>query len=264
MTRTMTRYTSLAALVLVGLLSACGKKEIRDISGPPPASSRIKFFNFGVNAPSVNFYANDTKMTAVQSTTGTESTSGIAYGGVGAGGAYSAIDPGQYTLTGRIAAATDKDLPIATVTATIADGKYYSFYMSGFYNTTTKTVEGFIVEDDFAVPTDFTQATVRFVNAISNANPMTLYAKNTTTAAEVPIGAEVAYKGAGAFVNIPAGGYDLSTRYTGSSTNVVTRPSVSFAGGRVYTITARGDITVASSTTCGTTNKTCLDNTLNR
>ncbi len=167
-------------------------------------------------------------------------------------------------MTGRIAAATDKDLPIATVNTTIADGKYYSFYMSGFYNTTAKTVESFVVEDDFAVPTDFTQATVRFVHAISNANPMTLFAKNTTTGTELPIGAEIAYKGAGAFVNIPAGGYDLSTRYTGSATNVVSRPSVSFAGGRVYTITARGDITVASSTTCGTTNKTCLDNTLNR
>lgn len=263
MTRTMTRYQSLAALVLAGLLSACGSKEVQNITAPP-AASRIRFFNFGVNAPSVNFYANDTKMSAIQSTTGTESTNGIAYGGVSAGGAYSSIDPGSYAVTGRIAAATDKDLPIATVNTTIEDGKYYSFYMSGFYNTTAKTVESFVVEDNFTVPTDFTQATVRFVNAISNANPMTLYVKNTTTGNELPVGAEVAYKGAGAFVNIPAGGYDLNTRYTGSATNVVTRPSVSFAGGRVYTITARGDITVASSTTCGATNRTCLDNTLNR
>jgi Domain of unknown function (DUF4397) len=263
MTRTMTRYTSLAALILAGLLSACGKKEVQDISGPL-ASSRIKFFNFGVNAPSVNFYANDTKMTAIQSTTGTESTNGIAYGGVGAGGNYSAIAPGQYALTGKIAAATDKDLPIATVSATIADGKYYSFYMSGFYDATAKTVDGFLVEDDFAVPTDFTTATVRFVHAISNGNPMTLFAKNTTTATETAIGAEIAYKGAGAFTVIPAGVYDLSTRYSGSSTNVLTRPAVSFVGGRVYTITARGDITVASTTTCASTNKTCLDNTANR
>ena len=263
MTRIMSRYTSIAALALAGLLSACGTKEIQDISGPL-ASSRIRFFNFGVNAPAVNFYANDTKMTAIQSTTGTESTNGIAYGGVGAGGNYSAIAPGQYAVAGKIAAATDKDLVISSVNATIEDGKYYSFYMSGFYNTTTKTVEGFVVEDPFTVPTDFTMATVRFVNAISNANPMTLYAKSTTTATEVPVGAEVQYKGAGAFTTIPAGAYDLSTRYTGSSTNVLTRPAVSFVGGRVYTITARGDITVAPSTTCASTNRTCLDNTANR
>jgi len=76
---------------------------------------------------------------------------------VGAGGAYATIDPGPHTLTGRIAAATDKDLAVSSVNTTIEDGKYYSFYMSGFYNTTTKTVEGFVVEDNFPIPTDLTE-----------------------------------------------------------------------------------------------------------
>ena len=262
----MNRYSFIAALLCAGVLSACSKDPVRDISGPPPAASRIRFFNFGVNAPGVNFYANETKMTAITSSTpGVESTTGVAYGGVGAGGAYEAIAPGSYTLTGKIAAATDKDLAISPLTTAIEDGKYYSYYMSGIYNTTTKTVESFVVEDPVVAPTDFTIATVRFVHAISNANPMTLYAKNTVTPfAESAIGAELAYKGAAAFTAIPAGVYDLNTRYTGSATNVITRPGVSFVGGRVYTITARGDITVAPSTACGATNKTCLDNTANR
>jgi len=259
----MTRYTSIAALLFASLLAACGTKEVQQLTGLDP-HGRVRFFNFGVNAPGVNFYANETKMTAIASATGTESTTGIAYGGVGAGGSYSSIDAGQYTLTGKIAAATDKDLVISSVNTPIADGKYYSFYMSGFYNTTAKTVEGFVVEDNFAIPTDLTLATVRFVHAISNANPMTLYAKSTTTAAETAVGAEMAYKGAGAFVTLPSGAYDLSTRYTGSATNVITRPGVSFLGGRVYTITARGDITVAPSTACAAANRTCLDNTANR
>jgi hypothetical protein len=264
----MNRHSYLAALLCAGVLSACSKDPVRDISGPPPAASRIRFFNFGVNAPGVNFYANETKMTAItNSTAGVEATTGIAYGGVGAGGAYEAIAPGQYTLTGKIAATTDKDLSVSPLATTIADGKYYSYYMSGFYNTTTKTVESFVVEDPVTPPTDFTLATVRFVHAVSNANPMTLYAKlsTPTTSTPVAIGAEVAYKNAGAFTQIPAGVYDLSTRYTGSATSVMTRTGVSFVGGRVYTITARGDITVASSpTACGATNKTCLDNTANR
>src|SRR5438067_3384519 len=207
MTTIMNRYASLAVLGVAGLLSACGTDEVQNITEPPFANSRVRFFNFGVNAPGVNFYANETKMTAIQSTTGTESTNGIAYGGVSAGGDYSAIAPGQYALTGKIAAATDKDLAISTVNATIEDGKYYSFYMSGFYNTTTKTVEGFVVEDPFTAPTDFTVATVRFVHAISNANPMTLYAKDTITLAEVPVGGEVAYKNAGTFIQVPGGVY---------------------------------------------------------
>lgn len=258
----MNRHSYLAALLCAGVLSACGNDALRDLSGPPPAASRIRFFNFGVNAPGVNFYADATKMTAIiNPTAGVEATTGIIYGGVGAGGAYSAIAPAQYTFTGKIAATTDKDLAISTVTTTVADAKYYSFFMSGFYDATAKTVEGFVVEDPVTPPTDFTVATVRFVHAISNANPMTLYAKNTTTLAEVPVGAEVAYKGAGTFTQIPAGVYDLSTRYTGTATNAIARTGVSFVGGRVYTVGARGDITIVSTTA---TNRPFLDNTANR
>ncbi len=265
----MKTYASLAALLCANLLSSCGSETLPDINGPV-AASRVRFFNFGVNAPSVNFYADNTKMTATTSSTpDVEATTGVSYGGVGSGGAYAEIDPGQYTLTGKIAAATDKDLAIAPVPATIADGKFYSYYMSGIYNTTTKTVDAFVVEDPFVQPTDFSAATVRFVNAISNANPMTLYAKipaTTTTPAgpEVAVGAEMAYKGAGAFTALPAGTYDLSTRYAGATTSAMTRPGVAFLGGRVYTITARGDITVAPTTTCVAANRTCLDNTTNR
>jgi hypothetical protein len=258
----MNRHISFAALLSVGVLSACGKADVRDISGPPPAASRIKFFNFGVNSPGVNFYANSTKMTAITSATpGVESTTGTNYAQAGAGGVYLAIAPGQYTLTGKIAATTDKDLAIASVPAAIADGKFYSFYMSGFYNTTTKTVDGFVIEDAIVEPTDFTMAQVRFVHAISNANPMTLYAKSTTSGTETAIGSEQAYEGAGAFIAIPLGVYDLNTRYAGSSTNAITRTGVSFLGGRMYTIGARGDITVTSTTA---TNRPFLDNTVNR
>ena len=266
MSATMNRHRAFAALLCAGVLMGCsvGDKQVRSITGPPPATSRIRFFNFGVNAPSVNFYADQTKMTATLSSTGAEATSGVSYGGVGAGGAYEAIAPGQHTLTGNIAASTDKDLAIASVATNIEDGKWYSFFLSGIYNTTTKKSDAFVVEDNFTQPTDFTKASVRFVNAISNANPMTLYAKNTTTATETAIGAETAYKAAGAYVSIPAGTYDLGTRYTGSSTNALARTGVPFAGGRVYTITARGDITVAPTTTgCAAANKTCLDNTTN-
>src|ERR1700693_279299 len=199
----MNRHSYIAALLCAGVLSACTKDPVRDISGPPPAASRIRFFNFGLNAPGVNFYANTTKMTAItNSGDGVEATTGVAYGGVGAGGAYEAIAPGQYTLTGKIAGTIDKDLGISPVTTTIGDGKYYSYFMSGFYDAAAKTVEAFVVEDPVVPPTDFTVATVRFVHAISNANPMTLYATNTVTATEYPIGSEVAYKGAGVFTQI--------------------------------------------------------------
>ena len=243
----MNRFRSLAVLLCAAMLTSCEKNGIQELMTSAPGA-RIKFFNYGVNAPGVNFYANNAKMTAIGSATGTEAVIGTAYGAAGSGGFYSGIAPGQYTLTGRIAAATDKDVAISNVAASLADGKFYSYYQSGFYNTTTKTVDAFIVEDPFVAEIDYSVAYVRFVNAISNANPMTLYVKNRATGAEVTVGAAVPYKGAGAFVAVPNGVYDLSTRYTGVATNAISRTEVSFSAGLVYTIGARGDITVTSTT----------------
>lgn len=256
----MKLYRFVAVLLAATALTSCDKNAVKDITGPI-ANSKVRFFHFGVNAPGVNFYANTSKLTAISSTTGTESVTGVVYGGVGSSGFYSAVAPGAYTLTGKIAATIDKDLSITTVAATIADGKAYSFYMSGFYDATAKTVEGFVVLDDFAPAIDYSNAVVRFVNAISNSSPMVLYAKHTVSLTETAIGAAVAYKGAGAFITIPSGVYDINTRLTGSSTNVISRAAVSFSAGRVYTISARGDITVVSTTA---TNRPVLDNSANR
>jgi len=267
---TMNRYRSIAPLLCVALLSACGDSAVQKITTAVPGSA-IKFYNFGVCGttqttttscmPSVNFYANDTKMTAINSTSGAESSLGTAYTAVGNNGIYSGIAPGQYTVSGRMSAAgPDKDVPVSNTPVTLVDGKYYSYYLSGFYNTTAKTVDSFIVEDDLPA-IDFSTSYVRFVNAIANSNPMTLFAKNTTTAAETPIGAEMAYKGAGAFISLPSGTYDLATRYTGSSTNAISRTAVAFVPGKAYTISARGDITITSTTAI---NRPFLDNTANR
>ena len=256
----MKLHRSLVMLLGALALGACEKNAVQDLTASVP-KARIRFFNFGVNAPAVNFYADATKMTAINSATGTEAVTGVAYGAVGSGGFYASIDPGQRVLTGKIAAATDKDLAISPLTTTLEDGKAYSYYMSGFYSTTTKTVESFVVEDPFSTTLDFSQTYVRFVNAISNSQPMTLYAKNTTTAAEVAIGAAVAYKGAGTFIALPGGVYDLSTRLTGVTTNAIARTGVSLSAGKVYTITSRGDITVTSATAA---NRPQLDNTANQ
>lgn len=275
----MKRTRSIAVLLCAAALASCDydKNAVQDVTGPVPAAG-IRFFNFGVSAPGVNFYAGDTKVTAISTTgctalppsdacntTGVESTSGVNYGGVGSGGLYSGLAAGQYTFTARIAATTDNGLAISNASATLADGKKYSYYQSGVYNTTTKTADAFIVEDPFSAEIDWSGAHVRFVHAIYNANPMTLYATNTAGGQEIAIGGSVAYKGAGAFTPVPNGVYNLSARYAGSSSSAMSRTGVSFVAGRVYTITARGNITVTPTTTgCAATNVTCLDNTANR
>jgi hypothetical protein len=119
------------------------------------------------------------------------------------------------------------------------------------------------VEDPFTVPTDYTVASVRFIHAIGNANPMTLYARltgDTVAAHWTAVGTEVGYQGANPFNLLPAGAYDLTTRYTGSPTPVISATAQSFSGGHVYTVTARGDITITSATA---TNRPILDNAAN-
>lgn len=236
----MTASRYFAALGCCVALAACSKESARVISAPPPGSA-VKFYNFSTGAPNVNFYANDTKLTAVSSTSGTEATTGTAFGGVAAGGFYTALAPGQYTITARITTTTDNGAPIATVPSTLADGKYYSFYLSGLYSTTTKQSDSFLLEDAVP-PVDYTVSLVRFVNGVYNGTgPMTLWAKNTAAGStdSVNVGGPVAYKTAGAFVAVPPGTYDLTTRYTGSNTAVITRAAVTFLLGRVTTISAR-------------------------
>lgn len=244
-------------------LAGCDKDAVQISSITAPADGAfVKFFNFGINAPQVNFYANTNKVTAISSTTGTENTVGVAYGAVAAGNLYTVVTPGQTTFTARISALVDKDLPITTVSSTIQSGKSYSVYMSGFYNTVTKQADGFVVEDVIPNTFDYTQALVRFVNASPNSSPMQLTARNTVTATDAVVGGTIAYQSAGAFVAIPAGSYDLTTRNAGSTTAAITRTAVSFLAGRIYTVTARGDMTLPSTGTA--TNRPFLDNSLNR
>ena len=254
---------TLALCLGVVVLGACDKNAIQidDITAPV-TGARVKFFNFSTDAPQVNFFAGDRKVTAISSTTGVESTVGVAYGSAAAGGFYVELPAGQVTFSGRISATTDNGLAIARIAGQIVDGKAYSVYLSGPYSTTAKTADGFVVEDNFPDSFDFTGALVRFVNASANATPQQLVLRNTTTSAESPIGATVAYKAGGAFVAVPAGGYDLITRTAGSTTNLITRTAVALSAGRVYTITVRGDMTLPSTGTA--TNRPFLDVTANR
>ena len=62
----MKTLRTLAVVLSAIALASCEKNAVQDITGTLPGV-RIKFFNFGVNAPSVNFYAGAQKMTATTS-----------------------------------------------------------------------------------------------------------------------------------------------------------------------------------------------------
>src|SRR5881398_1442067 len=116
------RYASLALLFAATALVACGDGNARQDITVPASGALVRFFNFGVGAPAVNFYANTQKITAISSancqppndttsvcrSTGNETTTGTAYSAAGNGALYNQLVAGTYTLAGQIAAATDK------------------------------------------------------------------------------------------------------------------------------------------------------------
>ncbi|HEY6783558.1 MAG TPA: DUF4397 domain-containing protein [Gemmatimonadales bacterium] len=261
MTPTTFRPIALAALLAAGVLAGCTKYDIEDPTASLPGA-QVMFFNFGVGAPQVNFYADATKLTAIYSGSGIVSNAGTPYGSVAAGGLYAGVAAGSYTLNGRIADTTYHGFVVASANAAIADGKAYSFYMSGFYNATDTSVDAFVVEDPIPATLVDTMAYVRFVNAIGNADSLQLYVRlngDTVTADWMPVDSVVTYKSAGAYTALPALRYDLGARLPDSTTNTFSRTGVSFAGGHAYTVTARGNITVSTGTTAH-----FLDSTENR
>lgn len=256
-----------AVLLLSTFFVSCEKDGVKELeTTKSDAGAQIKFFNFGVSAPSMNFYANDQKVSAVVSATGTEAVTGVNYGAVFPATNYALITGGNYTFKGIVSstAVADANAVIASIQGNVENGKSYSLYTSGPFNAAAKTVDGFIVED--VIPAaNTTAAHVRFVNTIANATAgFDLVAKSTTTAAEIVIATNIGYKAASNFVEVPNGVYEIYARYPGSPTNVITRngtSNVSFIAGRAYTISSRGDMTVTGATAV---NRPFLDNTSNR
>src|SRR5687767_13040381 len=88
-------------LIAVAIMTACEKNAVGIIDDPEAGNgANVKFFNYSVGSPQVNFYVNDKKVTAISATgcyllddanrqqclsTGMESTAGVAYGAAGNG-----------------------------------------------------------------------------------------------------------------------------------------------------------------------------------
>lgn len=260
------KYIILAVLLLSTLVYSCKKNAVQEISTPITSGAQVKFYNFAINSPVVNFYAGETKISAALSTTGAESaTAGVAYAAVyPSTNSYAIISPGSYAFKAKrpSTASSDPDLVLSTLNSQVAEGKTYSLYACGFYNTTAKTTDVFMIED--ALPAiDTSGAYVRFVHVSPNANPFNFTMKNTTTNVETLIASNIAYKNGSAFVKLPAGIYDLILRYTSApTTTVITRAAVNIIKSNTYSFSLRGDITVSATGTA--TTRPFIDNTPNR
>ena len=255
----MMRIRALAVLLGAGALAACEKNAVQEISSPI-SGAFVRFHNYGVNVPGVNFYANEQKLSGISSTsctplpadattcttTGVESTTGVAYRAVAMGGNYAQVAPGQYTLSSRIAATTDKGLAVSSISSTLESGKFYSYFTSGIYNATTKKADAFMIEDALPTSFDYTKAYIRVVNASSNAPTISMSTKLQGSTEVVAVATNLAYKAASPIVTVTPGATDITVTI---GTTTTTFTNVGLSGGHVITLALSGDATVTTGAT---------------
>jgi hypothetical protein len=258
MTTAMKRFSLLSAVASLSLLAACDKNAVQTITAPVEGGAFVRFHNLSVGSPVLNFYANTQKVTAASSTacspppttpnplcttTGVEAasaTAGTGYGASAIGGNYAMITPGAYALTGRIGTVADNGVTISTVNSTVESGKFYSYFTSGIYSTSTKSTDAFLVEDKLPTSFDYTKSYIRVLNASVNAPAISLSTKLQGSTDVVTVATNVSYKGVTEFITIAPGLTDVTITWAGSTPVVVT--GVGFSGGHVYTLAVRGDL----------------------
>lgn len=257
---TMLKLHALVALTCAVALAGCEKNAVQDITKPISGGAFVRFQNYGVNTPGVNFYANEQKVTAISAatctpppttpvpactTTGVEATTGVVYGLSANGGNYSMLAPGQYTLSSRIAATVDNGVAVSSASASLVEGRFYTYLVSGIYNTTTKRSDAFVVEDLLPTTFDYTKAYIRFINASSNAPTVSATATLQGASEVVIVATGLAYRGATQFVTVAPGLTDLTLTVAGRT---VTFRGINLTGGHVFTLVLRGDVTSTSAT----------------
>ena len=237
-------------------LSSCKKNAVVNIT-KPYAGAQFKYYNFAINSPSVNFFANGVKTAATSSVTGLESPTGVLYGGLVPVMGYSLSPTGTVvfkavtpsTMPMVVATGQGPSIEVASVTKDVVEGKNYSFYTSGIYDFATNKSDAFILDDELPAP-DTSTAYIRLVNPGHNTSTLSLELTQTLTS--VPAGGPsiviittpitgIAYKTASAYIPIRQGSYTLRL-IDAVSGKIVARGATSLFKESVYTFTLRGNL----------------------
>ena len=165
MKKTFNKILILCAVALV--VTACDENAIPELTEPVADDSTfVKFFLNSDDAPVVNFYFDDKKVSAVSSSTDDE-VKGNAYGTVFPSNAYALISAGSFNINA-------KDLEgniVATKSFTFENDKHYSAYLLGaeesyeinetiiqISNSENKSL------DEFFKPLDNSEYSIRFLS----------------------------------------------------------------------------------------------------
>ncbi|MFD0940554.1 hypothetical protein [Pedobacter boryungensis] len=243
-------------LALAMMFASCEKNAVVDIT-TPYSGAQFKYYNFAINGPTVNFYANDVKTTATLTASGVEAATGVNFGGLVPLRGYSLSPVGSVkfssltpsTMVVNAALGQGPNIETSAVTKTVEDGKNYSYYTSGIYDYVTKKSDAFIIEDILPAP-DTSIAYIRLVNPGHNTTALSLELTQTFTSTTpgvpplvivtTPI-TGIVYKTASPYIAVKQGAYSLRL-IDSPSGKLVTRTATSFLKGRLYTFTLRGNL----------------------
>lgn len=242
-------FNKLLIVCAVGMLfTACDENAIPELTEPvSEQATYVKFFLHVEDAPNVNFYLDDQKVSAVGSSSADE-VQGSKYGSVFPSNAYALISSGTFNLNAR-----DLDgNTIATNSVTFEADKNYSAYLVG----TTESYEIFVLEDQLPAE-DNVKIYWRFVNTMSNMPfAVDVFAIKAAVPATddspaqavqiVPLGNALAFKQGGDYKLLEPGRYAFKVFESGTDYDIQTstpyiQNSVTVASkGRVYSTQIRG------------------------
>jgi hypothetical protein len=238
------RFFALFLLAAAGILGwSCERNVLTVPSTPTPAGARIKLVHAAPDAPGVNLFVNNQKISAglptgaSSTSAGTGTPTPIVFGGTfpGSTANYAVVTSGQVSVS-LTAPATTTATSATTVyvqSLTLDDQKFYSLLLSG----TGPQPEVQLLNDDFSTATDPNKYYVRFINLIPGATAYDLLLSDGTK-----LVTNVGYKTVSPFIGVDIkNNASFLFRVAGTTTNVTTANT--FTGstsGRVLTIVAQG------------------------
>ncbi|CAM3702715.1 DUF4397 domain-containing protein [Pontibacter korlensis] len=238
-------YKSFVVLAAGLMLGACEENAIEDYNEPVTSGAFVKFAHTAADAPMVNFYLDNAKITALAANSAGEEQ-GLSYATISvfpASYGYANVPAGSHNLQ-AISPATTGAGVVASSSVNFEEGEHYTTFLVG----ETGAFEAFVVEDELPAE-NYAQTHVRFVNVLKHA-PAAFDAEIVRTAtSETPetrtsLGNDVAFKGNTAYVAIePQGSYLVELKTVDEEGEEVTLKSASFSpvAGRVYTLFLRGN-----------------------
>ncbi len=235
---------SLFLLLIAGTFASCEKESFVESSEyviPQDNAIRLKILTVAPEAPAVNFFINDKKITGVNNATGINN--GYGYNGLYPDLGYLVVNnAAAYNLKAKVAGAAseDADLTVLDQNLNLEDGKQYTLFTSK-YDATNKKISNYtLIEDKRPTPTPDTSKTyIRLVNLLNDVSGLTLEHVNV----EKVLVNNLPYGEASDFISIDNPGqaneYKLINAADGSSVLNIT--SYTLVKGRCLTIYCYGN-----------------------